>query len=375
VSPINVLCAATSYPADTSDWRGVFIRHLVDALARRPDIQLSLWAPPGPLPDNVRYLPNHNEERMLSELMAAGGIAHLMRSRSLSGLTAPLKLLRSLHSTFRRESQTDLYHLNWLQTALPLPADGKPVLVTVLGTDLKLLALPFVKSLMRRSLAARTAAICPNAEWMVPELRDAFGDTALIEPVTFGIDPIWVAVRRRPTAQKPKWLAVTRLTRDKLGPLFEWSAPLFNGQARELHLLGPMQEQVSIPEWVHYHGAASPQTLANEWFPQAHGLITLSQHAEGRPQVMLEAMASGLPIIASDMPAHASLVQSGVTGSLCQSQESFAVALSALEDPPTNQHRGEAARARVKRDIGTWDDCAQRYAAIYSRLAGDRIGK
>ncbi|MEZ5555443.1 glycosyltransferase family 4 protein [Haliea sp.] len=374
MAPINVLCAATSYPADNEDWRGVFIRHLVDALARREDIQLSLWAPPGPLPDNVRYLPNHDEERMLSGLMAAGGIAHLMRSRSLSGFTAPLKLLRSLHSTFRRESKTDLYHLNWLQTALPLPADGKPVLVTVLGTDLKLLALPFVKFLIRRSLASRPAAICPNADWMVSELRDAFGDKALIEPVMFGIDPVWYAVQRRPTAQKPKWLAVTRLTREKLGPLFKWSAPLFNGQDRELHLLGPMQEQVTIPDWVHYHGPASPEALANEWFPQAHGLITLSRHDEGRPQVMLEAMASGLPIIASDMPAHASLVQSGVTGSLCESQQTFAAALSALEDLPSNRHHGEAARAWVKADVGTWDDCAQRYAAIYNRLAGHKIG-
>ena len=67
--------------------------------------------------------------------------------------------------------------------------------------------------------------------------------------------------------------------------------------------------------------------------------------------------------------------QAGSFLDLCKHAELACVALSALEDPPTNQHRGEAARARVKRDIGTWDDCAQRYAAIYSRLAGDRIGK
>ena len=366
--PIRVLCAATSYPADREDWRGVFIRHMVDALSRRRDIQLSMWGPPGPLPNNVRYLPSRDEARMLEGIMAAGGIAHLMRSRSLDGLTAPLKLLRSLYSTFRREPATELYHLNWLQTALPLPADGKPVLVTVLGTDLKLLTLPLVRLLLRHSLRHRPTAICPNAEWMIPTLTEAFGDTAIIHPVVFGIDPTWYAIERRLTTSRPKWLAVTRLTRDKLGPLLDWAEPLFRGQTRELHLLGPMQEDVTVPEWIHYHGPASPGALAEKWFPQAHGLITLSRHAEGRPQVMLESMASGLPIIASDMPAHASIVQAGETGELCASEPGFAAAISTLEDAGVNERYGRAARAWAQAEVGTWDDCAQRYADVYTRL-------
>lgn len=371
--PIKVLCAATSYPADVDDWRGVFIRHLVDALARRTDIELSVWAPPGPLPDNVRYLPDIKEERMLAGLMAAGGIAHLMRSRALSGLAAPVKLLRSLHATYRREAATDLYHLNWLQTALPLPADGKPLLVTVLGTDLKIVQLPLMKLLLRRAMRQRAVMICPNAEWMQTPLQTAFGDVARVQPVVFGIDPVWYAVQRQPNAEHPVWLAVTRLTRDKLGPLLEWSEPLFKGQARQLHLLGPMQDQIALPDWVHYHGPATPEQLASHWFPKAHGLVTLSKHTEGRPQVMLEAMAAGLPIIASDMPAHAGLVQQGATGELCSSPAGYSSALQKLEDSATNLQCGSNARAWVLQKVGTWDDCAGRYLALYNRLlAGDR---
>lgn len=33
--PIKTLFVATSYPANLQDWRGLFIRHLADALARR----------------------------------------------------------------------------------------------------------------------------------------------------------------------------------------------------------------------------------------------------------------------------------------------------------------------------------------------------
>lgn len=365
---IKVLCAATSYPADHDDWRGVFIRHMVDALARHSDIELSVWAPPGPLPDNARYVPTPAEEGMLSDLMAAGGIAHVMRRLRPGALLAPLKLLRSLRAAYRRETTTQLYHLNWLQTALPLPRDGKPVLVTVLGTDLKLLNLPLVKPLLRRVMRDRKVAICPNAEWMQPILERAFGDVAHIQPVPFGIDPVWYGIERQLVPEQPVWLAVTRLTRDKLGPLFEWSEPLFKGQSRQLHLLGPMQEQTELPSWVHYHGPATPEQLATHWFPKAHGLVTLSEHAEGRPQVMLEAIAAGLPIIASDMPAHASLVQNNITGALCRDREGYTAAMQKLENAAVNGQYGASARQWVQEAVGTWDDCAERFLALYNEL-------
>ena len=134
-----------------------------------------------------------------------------------------------------------------------------------------------------------------------------------------------------------------------------------------------MQEGLAVPSWVHYHGAATPEQLATEWFPRACGLITLSRHAEGRPQVMLEAMAAGLPIIASRMPAHATIVDDGRTGILCDSPASYGVALKVLEDPTANHHFGDAARQRVSQEMGTWDDCAQRYVRIYRTLLRETV--
>jgi glycosyltransferase involved in cell wall biosynthesis len=229
-----------------------------------------------------------------------------------------------------------------------------------------------MRQLLRRAMRQRKVALCPNAEWMQAPLLSAFGDVVEVIPVSFGIDPRWYAiVQNAGTPPRRRWLAVTRLTSDKLGPLFDWSNDFFRDDQRELHLFGPMQEGISIPEWVHYHGVATADQLAREWFPGAAGLITLSRHAEGRPQVMLEAMAAGLPIIASQMPAHASFVEDGVTGILCDSPETYGAALQQLEDAETRGRLGEAARAWAAREVGTWDDCAQRYASIYRKLLGN----
>lgn len=360
---------ATSYPSDVSDWRGVFIRHLAGAIGRRDDVSLRLWAPPGALPPQVDYAALDDEAEWLDALMKAGGVSHLMRARGWRGVATPLTLLRMLHAAYRRERQADLYHLNWLQTALPLPADGKPAVISVLGNDLNLLRLPLMRTFLRRMMRARRVALCPNAEWMVPVLEDAFSDVATVVPVSFGIDDRWYAIERLP-ATPPKWIAVTRLTRNKLGPLFEWSEALFQNQERELHLFGPMQEEIQVPDWVRYHGAATPDSLASEWFPQAQGLITLSAHAEGRPQTMLEAMASGLPIVAWDMPAHASIVEHGATGMLCDGPASYAEAVHLLEEPALQASISVQARGWAQRSFGSWDDAASRYAAVYASLRG-----
>jgi glycosyltransferase involved in cell wall biosynthesis len=366
---MRVYFSATMYPRNASDYRGVFMRYMVDGIARVPGLELTVWSPPGDLPVHVEKAATQAESDWLAALLQRGGISHVMRSGGIAALLAPLKLLRMLGAGYRRHPSTDIYHINWLQSALPLPNDGKPALVTVLGNDLKLLKLPFVRTLVRRVLRQRRAAICPNAEWMEAPLREAFGDIAEIRPVCFGIDPAWYAIERTlPEAEPHRWLSVTRLTADKLGPLFEWARPLFEGTARELHLFGPMEQETSLPSWVHYHGPASPQQLSQEWFPRACGLITLSRHAEGRPQVMLEAMAAGLPIIASNMPAHASVVVDGETGLLCDSTATFAAAVARLEDRSTNLAFGAAARRRAADEMGTWDDCARRYHRIYLRL-------
>lgn len=370
-APLSLLMVSTSYPAGPSDWRGLFIRQLTHALARRPDLALRNWNPPGELPGNVADAATPAEAVWLARLMAAGGIAHLVRTGGLRGLWQPLRLLAHLRRLYRREAGLDLRHVNWLQNALVLPPDRLPLLTTVLGTDMQLLRLPGMGRLLRRVFRRRPTAICPNAEWMEPELRRRFGDVALVRFVPFGIDPCWFAVQRT-SAVPARWLCVSRITRGKIGTLFDGAAPHFADGRRQLHLYGPMQQDMSLPPWVIHHGPATPTQLCMQAFPAAQGLITLSQHAEGRPQVMLEAMAAGLPIIASDIPAHRDLLRHGDTGWLCSAAEELAPALETLEQADRNRAIGAAARDWVSTQIGTWDDCAERYVGIYRELlAGD----
>lgn len=363
---MRVLMAATSYPRDAADWQGRFIFDQAAAIARQ-GVAVMLWAPPGDLPEGVHAALAPGDADWLAALLKKGGIAHLLRCRPLAGVWAGGQLLRRLRAACRRSTSADFYHINWLQNALALPDDGRPALVTVLGSDFRLLDLPGMALALRWQLRRRKTLLAPNANWMAPRLQALFGDVAQVAPNPFGVDSAWFAVERQPVMAQRSWLVVSRITRGKLGALVEWGQGLFSAE-RPLYLLGPNQENLELPPWIIHPGATNPTELQENWFPRVRGLLTLSQHAEGRPQVLIEAMAAGLPVIASRLAAHEDLLRHGETGWLVGNRTELESALAAAETPQTAARVGAAAQAFIRKNVGTWDDCARRYLDSYGDL-------
>lgn len=368
---LRLLMTASSFPAGGDDWRGRFIFDMLEAVARSDALQPAFWGPAGTLPVGVDSALADDDANWLEDMTKRGGVAHLLRTQPLRGGLQAIGLLRRLRRAYRRFDEDGgrrVVHVNWLQNALPLKGLSLPALVTVLGSDLALLRLPGMVSALRRVFGERATLLAPNADWMVAPLQRFFGDVAEVRAMPFGIHPRWFAVSRLPSAAASgEWLVVTRVTRAKLGHLLAWGEGLF-GERRTLHLLGPMQEHVELPPWIHYHGPTYPEALAGEWFPRVQGLLTLSTHDEGRPQVMIEAMAAGLPVIASDLPAHRDLLVIEGAGILVEGSKSMNEALSILEVPAKNIAAGIAAQSWAADNICTWNESAKLYVSAYCDL-------
>ena len=365
----RVLFSSTSYPSSADDWQGLFIREMLAALQRADDTEVGYWGSPGPLPVGVTPLGPESDRQFLRRLADKGGIAHLLRSNPIRGLAAGVGLIRRLRSVLQaNRHSSDVFHLNWLQSALAIPGKGNRAVVTVLGTDYKLLEIPGIAALLRKRLAGNRVMLAPNAEWMVPKLEATFRNrVAGVNYVPLGIDQQFYNVRSESGRSARCWISVLRLTRAKIGPLLQWTEGLA-AKGEEFHLFGPMQEEIELPPWIWYHGAVTPDTLIRDWYPQATAMVTLSQHDEGRPQVLLEAMAAGLPVIASRLPAHEDLLDSAGGGILVGSEEEFRNAINTVSDATTRAELSARARQSVHATNGTWDDCATRYRALYAQL-------
>jgi glycosyltransferase involved in cell wall biosynthesis len=97
--------------------------------------------------------------------------------------------------------------------------------------------------------------------------------------------------------------------------------------------------------------------------------FVLPSLAEGVSNTVLEAMASGLPIVATRVGANADLVEDGVTGRLVLPHDSEALAgaiLAYLDDSVVAERHGRAGRQRVESRFSL-ERMVERYHRLYTK--------
>lgn len=105
---------------------------------------------------------------------------------------------------------------------------------------------------------------------------------------------------------------------------------------------------------------------------RAFDLFVLPSLWEGLSTVILESMASGVPVIGTDIPGTRELIVPGRTGWLAQPGDPADLArciLNALADPHQRSAAAETARSEVVPRYGM-AHVADQYEALYARLTG-----
>ena len=94
---------------------------------------------------------------------------------------------------------------------------------------------------------------------------------------------------------------------------------------------------------------------------------------ESQGYVLLEAMAAGLPVVASNIDGYASVITHGVDGVLVRPKDTMALAdaLTALVRDPARRER-LAARGRLRVDEFSWSRVGQQVESYYERLLDQR---
>ena len=143
--------------------------------------------------------------------------------------------------------------------------------------------------------------------------------------------------------------------------------------ARALAASLGLQASVELPGWVDAGERAALLDAAT--------VFVLPSHAEGLPMSLLEAMAHGVPVVATAVGGIPEAVRDGVEGVLVAPGDTGALAdavLGLLADPDARRRMGAAGRERVRsvfsstRMIATLEDLYEKLAATEVPRPGTR---
>lgn len=175
------------------------------------------------------------------------------------------------------------------------------------------------------------------------------------------------------------WLAAGRLTEAKDYPnllqAFRQvlsqqpnSRLLIGGTGELLGALQTLTRELGLGERVQFLGLRKDMAAV---MSAADGFV-LSSAWEGLPMVLLEAAASGLPVVATDVGGNPEALQSGITGVLVPAKDSQALAKGMLElaalPPSQRQEMGEAGRRFVTEHYGL-EAILTQWETLYRELA------
>jgi glycosyltransferase involved in cell wall biosynthesis len=411
--PLTLLFLTQTYPRFPDDIAGPFVEELARALVRMGDRVTVLvphaaglaprWESGGVEVITFRYAPEAAEVLGYGRSLAAD-----IRVRNGAAAVAPLYALAARRAVVRqlRRRRFDLVHAHWLvpngvvaAAALPrrAAAAGRtgtasaapPLAIGLHGSDVFLAERRGVRALARWTLA-RTRLLIGSS----PELVDracALGFPAeRSRVIPYGVDTVRFSPepgRRGAWRERlgipsgaPLLLGVGRMAAKKGFGVLAAALPPLLAAFPELHVVlagaGDLLPRLAAETkaWrgrVHLPGAVLRDTLP-DLFRAADLFVSPAVHDErgnvdGLPNVILEAMASGLPVVASGISGIPLAVADGTTGYLVP--EGDAAALGAalrrlLSDGEAAGRMGERGRRKAESEL-TWEAVAARHRQAY----------
>lgn len=374
--PGRLLILASTLPARPGDGTPGFVGDLARVEATAFSTQILAPMVPGAPADEqrdgvqirrFRYFPRRWED------LADGAILENLRSRPSRWLQVPSFLVAGTLAVRRavRTARPDVLHVHWIipQGVMALvAARGVPWLVTTLGGDLYALTSAPLALLKRMVLRRAMAVTVMNEEMRA--LVIGLG----VSPERVHVLPMGVDLGKfedsggggtAPSARIPGRLVfVGRLVEkkglevllDALGRLpadVNWSLDVVGDGPLRASLedrARPFADRVTF--WGQQPAADLARSLQNAEVAVFPSVRARSGDQDGLPVAMLEAMAAGIPVVASDLPGLREAVRSDPeSGLLVESGNATVLAESIhrlLADEALRDRLGRAAAGRAK---------------------------
>lgn len=395
---MRILVLASTFPRWPGDTVPPFVYRLSTGLVERGH-EVHVLAPHDPGAAKLEEMDGLHVHRFqyapgrLESLAYGGGILENLRRRPTRWSLVPAFMLAQLVALLRlvRRERIDVVHAHWvipqgLLAALARPLIKRTVITSAHGGDV----FAMTKGIRRRLLrfAASRADACTAVSTVLgDELLRVTGVEPMIIPM--GVDPSAFSEAedkrdddRAPNRPASKVLFVGRLVQKKgVRYLIEamslvcsttpHAQLLIIGDGPERSELEVLAAQSGLGRNVVFQGAV-PNGDLPAYYRAADVLVAPSVASsegdtEGLPVVLMEAAASGIPMVASRIGGIPDLVQHERTGLLVEPADPEAIASAItrlLSDEGLRQSLAANAR-RVVLERYSWDDVVDRFDALF----------
>jgi glycosyltransferase involved in cell wall biosynthesis len=400
---MNVLALTSSYPRFAGDPTAPFVesitRHLA-ALGHPTHLVLpesAEWSrPPGE--DGITYHPyRYSPRRSWTPWgYSASLVDGVAIKRSLYAL-APLVVASALRTCDRVASREapDLVHVHWVVPNGPIGGlvarrRRLPLVISLHGSDLSVAQRSRWMGRATRWSFAYAAAVTAPSQDMLERAR-RLGATGRLELAPYGVDPEAfrpdekTALRvRAKLGLDPEHVTVLGIGRFIGVKGFEYLVDAV-ARARESApsirlvlvgdgaLSGELRARAArngLGDEAIFAGMVSPADVPG--YVAAADLVAVPSvhyegYVDGLPNVALEAMGAGKPLVATRVGGLPQVVDDGTTGLLVPERDAEALARAILRlagDAELRRRMGEAARTRVEEGL-TWDAVARRFERLY----------
>ncbi|MGQ0656502.1 MAG: glycosyltransferase [Chromatiales bacterium] len=392
----RVTVVTTSYPISPGSISGIFVSRLVHALSR--SVEVSVVTPADRTSratakqGAIAVIPCRYAPRRWQVLAhAPGGIPVALTDKPALKLLLPAMLLSLLIRSLREAGRSNVIHANWAVCGCIAGLAGfirrRPVVTTLRGEDVTRAAQSFTDRLLLRMCGALSArVICVSTdmrEWLRARFPGIARKTELVEN---GVDGDFLAVGERRVfrhATSPLRLITVGSLIPRKGVDQIIRALIQAGKVSDatLTIVGSGPEQVALQglvaeknlgDRVRFIGRVAASDIPG-WLADSD-IFVLASHSEGRPNVAVEAMATGLPVIASNIPGVTELVEHGQTGLLFRDGDIAGLARCIMDlgrDADLRRRIGMRGRQLILERGLTWTNCAARHLALYQTVLAE----
>ncbi len=388
---MKVLLFSTLYPSAVRPIHGIFVETRLRELLKTGEVQAKVVAPVPWFPSRAQRFGAYAKFAATPGVEERNGVEvhhprYFLLPKVGMGMAPYAMALGALPTIRRLQGQgfdfdlidAHYYYPDGVAASLLAKWLGKPFVVTARGSDLNLISqYPFPRKLILQA-ADQAAASIGVCQALMTKLAELGGRPSKLNVLRNGVDLERFVPEDRREARKHLDLAAEGRYLLMVGNLVELKGQhiaiealsqlpgvtlLIAGAGPEQSALKALAQRLGVADRVHWAGLV-PQADLKWWYSAADALALCSSR-EGWPNVLLEAMACGTPVLSTNVSGTPDMVNTPAAGVLLERRDA-----QTLADAWWHLHAHlpprEATRAHA--ETFSWDATTQGQLQLFRRV-------